>query len=320
MRACAATFAREGELYVVVVGEPGQVTAIAPLVRRRGRLESLQVLGVDELHEPTDFLFTEPAALIPLTEALARSRTPLFLQLCPADSPVVSALRKSYRWRGAVISRPARAHPWIRLDEDWMHPERQLSSRRRSDLKRARRIAETMGRVRCEVLAPTVDNLGPLLQEAFRVEAAGWKGREGSALSCDTTRGRFYEHYATLAAHKGILRLCFLRIGERATAMQLAVEWANRFWLLKIGYHESFARCSPGTLLILETVRYAAQRGLRSYEFLGTVEPWTQMWTRLERPCLSVAVYAAGSRGLAALAAEAAAVASRKFRRVFSPQ
>lgn len=177
-----------------------------------------------------------------------------------------------------------------------------------------------MGRLRCEVLAPTVDNVGPLLEEAFGVEAAGWKGREGSALSCDVKRGRFFKRYAALAARKGILRLCFLRIGGRAAAMQLAVEWANRFWLLKIGYDESFDRCSPGTLLILETVRYAAQRRLGSYEFLGTVEPWTRMWTRLERPCLSVAVYPAGLKGLAAVAAEATAVGSRKFRRVFSPQ
>lgn len=63
MRACAATFAGERELYALVVGEPGQATAIAPLVRRRGKLGRLQVLGVDELDEPTDFLFSEPSAL-----------------------------------------------------------------------------------------------------------------------------------------------------------------------------------------------------------------------------------------------------------------
>jgi GNAT acetyltransferase-like protein len=304
---------------VLVAEEQGHVSAIAPLMRRRGKLGRLQILGVDELHEPAAFLFAEPAALGPLTESLARSGVPLLLHRCPADSPLVSALRKSYRWRGVVITRPAPGYPRIPLDEDegWRHPEQRLSSRRRADLKRARRLAETMGPLRCEILTPTVDDLGPLLEEALEVEAAGWKGRDGSAVSCDAKRGHFYRHYAAAAARKGFLRLCFLRIGGRAAAMQLAVEWGSRFWLLKIGYHEAFARCSPGTLLIRETVRYAAERGLRSYEFLGTVEPWTQMWTQLERPCVSVMAYPAGLRGLAALAADVATVARGKVARVF---
>ena len=66
--------------------------------------------------------------------------------------------------------------------------------------------------------------------------------------------------------------------------MQLAVECGERFWLLKIGYDEEFARCSPGVLLMLHTVRYAATRGLKSYELLGRVEPWTRVWARSRVP------------------------------------
>ena len=62
----------------------------------------------------------------------------------------------------------------------------------------------------------------------------------------------------------------------------------------------------PGILLTRDTIRYAAERGLRSYEFLGLAEPWTRVWTREERACVSVRIYPFGLRGLAYLAFDAA--------------
>jgi CelD/BcsL family acetyltransferase involved in cellulose biosynthesis len=167
------------------------------------------------------------------------------------------------------------------------------------------------------VLRPTPEALDPLLDEAFRVEAAGWKGREGTALAEDSERAAFYRRYAAAACRKGTLRMGFLRIGGRAAAMQLAVTSGGRFWLLKIGYDDSFARCSPGTLLMLETIRYAAAHGLRSYEFLGGLEPWTRVWTQHVRPCVSLRAYPASLRGLAVFTADVGRFARRRLDRVF---
>ena len=116
---------------------------------------------------------------------------------------------------------------------------------------------------------------------------------------------------------KGALRMCFLRIGDAVAAAQIAVTFGDRFWLLKIGYDEAFARCSPGTLLSLETIRYAAARGLRSYEFLGGPEPWTRMWTDQERPCVSLRVYPASLRGIWVLAGAVGKIARRRLGRLF---
>lgn len=310
-RACLETFAADYELQVVVVGAPQQPRAIAPLVRRRNGAPRLELLGVSELYEPADFLYADPCALASLTDALVRLRASLFFARIPADSPSVAALRRSYRGRGIVITRPASGCPWIPLDASWTHPERNLRPGRGSDLRRARRVAEKMGALSFEISSPTPTELGPMLEEALRVEAAGWKGSQGTALATDAVRGHFYRHYAAAASQKGILRLCFLRIGGRSVAVQFAIECGDRFWLLKIGYDEEFARCSPGTLLMLETVRYAAAGGLRSYEFLGGVEPWTQMWTQLVRPYISVRAYPGSLQGLVTMAADAP-----KLRRV----
>jgi len=230
-----------------------------------------------------DFLYRDDAALERLAAAVAGTSLPLLLGRIVEDSPSVEALRRAYRRRTIFYARSAAPYPWIPLDDGWAEPEQKFSSDRRSDLRRARRRAEQLGEVSAEVLAPVPDELPPLLDEVFRVEAAGWKGREGTALAEDPARRRFFESFARSAAEAGILRLAFLRIGGRTAAVQLAAQCGGRFWLLKVGYDEEFKRASPGTILMLETIRHSASAGLDSYELLGTVETWTRAWTERER-------------------------------------
>ena len=153
-----------------------------------------------------------------------------------------------------------------------------------------------------EILSPTTKDVEPAVREAYAVEASSWKGQEKTAMALHPRRGEFYRRYAAAAAQQGILRVCFLRIGGEPAAMQLAVVSDHRFWLLKIGYNHKFSRCSPGTLLMSEAIRYAAQCGLRSFEFLGVDEPWISAWTPLTHRCVSVRAYPYGIRGALAVA------------------
>jgi len=181
-------------------------------------------------------------------------------------------------------------------------PESQLDSKRRSHLRRVKRIADEFGTVTSEILSPEPATRASLVQEAFEVEAAGWKGGTGTALALDSLRGPFYNRYAALACERGILRIAFLRINGKPAAMQLGIEVKGGIWLLKIGYDHSFARCSPGNLLLRETLRYAAVHGLNTLHFLGVVEYWTRQWTALENICTSFRAYPAGLNGAAVLA------------------
>jgi CelD/BcsL family acetyltransferase involved in cellulose biosynthesis len=309
-KACADALGDRYKPYVLAVGPPERPVAIAPLARRRRPLAPLELLGVHELREPMDFLYANASAAVSLVQVLAKLRAPLSLKRFPVHSFGLGAVGNAYRKRGLVLSRDAGGCPYIRLDEHHTEPEQGLSARRRSDLRRARRRAEKLGRVSCEVLSPAPTELDPLVDEAFRVEAASWKGRAGTALVHDSTRQTFFRRYAAAASSKGILRLCLLRIGGRAAAMQIAVETGGRFWLLKVGYDERFARCSPGSLLLLETIRHAAARGLHSYEFLGNAASWT----RDVRRCVHLEAYPLEPRGVGGLAAGAAAVGGRRLK------
>jgi CelD/BcsL family acetyltransferase involved in cellulose biosynthesis len=313
--ACARVFGGSGTLRVEVVLRDGVAVGIAPLVYRPADgIEHAQLLGVAELHEPMDLICRDSEALGCLAEALLRRGTPLFFERLPTNSPTLETFRRLARGRAVTIVRPQPAYPYIPLDESWHEPEGHLNAGRRSDLRRARRRAEERGPISVQILNPRPEELDNLLSLAYEIEEASWKGKAGTALRYDAPRAEFYRRYAHLACEEGSLRLCFLRIAERAVAMQLAIECGGGFWLLKIGYDQQYAQCSPGQLLMRETIRYAAERKLQSYEFLGTAAAWTQVWTKCERESVSLWVYPMGVRGTAALGLRAARAIAHRWR------
>ena len=302
-QACASTLASHVDLRILVLEDGNELVAIAPFACHKGSAR-LEMLGVATLFEPMDVLYSNPDVLPALGDAIVNLRVPLLLRRIPADSPLTSVLAKAYRSRGVLISRPDGPWPWITLDAGWAEPESKFNSKRRAYLRRARRIADELGTVSSEILSPTPATLPPLLEEALAVEAASWKGQTGTALALDPVIGAFYRRYAAAACAQGTLRLCFLRIDGRAAAMQVAIETGNRLWLMKIGYDERFASCSPGNLLVRETIRHAALRGMKSIAFLGAMEPWKEQWTHEQNPCVVLRGYPLGFRGAASLAGD----------------
>jgi CelD/BcsL family acetyltransferase involved in cellulose biosynthesis len=305
VRACAAAFAED--LRVVQLEERGEIVAVAPLTGRAGVLE---LLGARDLYEPGDFLYRDEVALDELAGHVARLGPPLALHRTWADGDAVKALRGAFRGRGVVLRRPAGETPRLTLPKGRI--EDRFSARRRADVRRARRRAEELGPVLAEVLSPGPADVGALLEEIVAVEAAGWKGARGTALAQDAERRRFFEEYAALSAAEGSLRVARLRIEDDTAAVQLAVEQAGRLWLLKIGYDERFARCSPGTLLMLEAANWASERGLDAIELLGGRESWTRFWTHEERPCVALYAYPARLGGAKSLVGGALGHAKRR--------
>ncbi|HEY5294087.1 MAG TPA: GNAT family N-acetyltransferase [Gaiellaceae bacterium] len=269
--------------------------ASAELALVGGRLE---LIGPAQLFEPGDLAYRDTTALSELVGCLRDAGRALALHRVPSSSPTIAALRE----RLPVVQRDAGACPVIHIDGD---PEAALSSRRRSDLRRAQRRADAHGAVSVEVHVPGVEDVDELLDAAFAIEAQSWKGAAGTALLHDERRARFYRLLGRSLAAAGELRIAFLSIGDRPAAMQIAVERDGALWLLKIGYDERLAAASPGQLLMLATLRWAYEHDLQRYEFLGASAPWTQTWTHDERPCSAVFAYPLNHRGAVAFARDA---------------
>ncbi len=305
------TAARRVEAIGVWCGD--ELTAAVPLgLKRIGGVSRLLMLGVDEQHEPMDLLAADAEALDALARALASDGRPMILGRIPGPTPTIDAVRRAMVGRGLLFERPQASYPYIPLDASWVEPEAHLNSGRRSDFRRMRRKAEACGPVEVEIARPMPDQLDALLDEAFAVEAKSWKGIAGTALCCDPEQAAHTRRYAHAACRSGILRMCFLRIGGRAVAMQIAMQQGGGFWLLKIGYDAGFAHCSPGQLLLREAIAHAAREGLKTFEFLGQSEPWIEVWTSHRRDCTALRLYPYTAHGLAALSADAAALIRAK--------
>ncbi|HZG08830.1 MAG TPA: GNAT family N-acetyltransferase [Allosphingosinicella sp.] len=114
------------------------------------------------------------------------------------------------------------------------------------------------------------EGLPALLQEMFALEAAGWKGREGSAMLCIPAEAAFYTRLAHAAAAAGALRIALLREGERLIAFEYCIVSDGIVAAMKVGYDEQRTRLQPGHVLALLNIRDAcANPALDYYDMLG---------------------------------------------------
>jgi CelD/BcsL family acetyltransferase involved in cellulose biosynthesis len=289
----------------IAVGGAQDPVALAPLRRVPGRPTELALKAHDE---PGDLLAEDGESLAALCRGMARLRVPLKLFQVFSSSATIPHLTQAFTRRGLVLERGGSC-PVVTLDASWREPERRFNSGRRSDLRRARRKAEAEGAVSFELIAPEPNETTRLMDEAIRVEGANWKGKEGTALASRPRYAAFFREWAIRAAIDGTLRLAFLRLDGVAVAVQICAELDDRLWLMKIGYDDAFARCSPGNLLMLEVVRWAANRDLAAVEFLGGAESWTELWSTDVRPYTTLAAYPMAVRSLPVVAKDAVTVA-----------
>lgn len=301
--AAARAFCPPGRLSVVIAHHNGTLTGIAPLVAGTSATDSLELLGGAHLYEPSGFLYQNEEGLRELVSGIRALRRPVFLNRLAHGSREVQVLSEACRTRALFSTKTADGAPWLPISGTWTDFEAQLSSHRRYTLRRARKRAEELGPVTMEILSPLPEDVDPMVEQVMKVEQASWKSGNGTAMTSREPIKQFFESYCRAAAHQKLLRTCMLRINGQAVAFQLALQHAGRFWVLKIGYDEAYARCSPGILLMHETIRHAFEQGLEAYEFLGTDESWIHMWTDQLRAYVSVRAYPLSLPSLLGLAA-----------------
>ncbi|MDQ3262949.1 MAG: GNAT family N-acetyltransferase [Myxococcota bacterium] len=168
--------------------------------------------------------------------------------------------------------------------------------------RRRRRLAES-GEVSLEHFTGGAD-LDQRLDELFRVEASGWKGREGTAITLDVKTRAFYRDLCHAASRGGYLSLHFLRLNGAAIAADLALAYRGRFLSLKIAYDEALARFGPGQLLTEDMLRHAITQGLTEYDLLGDDAPYKAAWADQVRPHHWLYIFARTTTGRALCSAK----------------
>lgn len=260
-----------GRLSLVQSRRGSSLEGLLPVARHLGATRSPTNWHTPEFGP----LCAEDGADALLAQLFSRRSRTVELGWVTAGSAVLNWLERAATDAGYAVSLRARERsPIVHLDGDWQAYERSLSGNLRRDLGRRRRRLEELGEVTLDVRSSPEG-----LEEAFSLEALGWKGSRQTAMSSRPHTARFYREIARWATERGWLRLIFLRVGGRPLAFHFALETAETYYALKGGFDPSFSPYSPGALMIHATLERAFREGLRRYELLGNSDWYKRRWT-----------------------------------------
>jgi CelD/BcsL family acetyltransferase involved in cellulose biosynthesis len=219
-----------------------------------------------------------------LSEAAMRLVWP---QLPEAEALVLAAELRRAGW----LTRVEHQHtsPVVETADSHRAYVRQLG---RNVRQRAARLERKLAReegARLVISEPRLDPRG--LERALALEAAGWKGRRGTAILSDPLTATFYRRLAQQAN----AQLFALEARSGLLAFSLCLRHRERLFLLKTGYNERYANASPGLVVQFATIRHCHELELAAYDLLGAADPWKlQLATNgrrvsrlvADRPCM----------------------------------
>ncbi len=94
------------------------------------------------------------------------------------------------------------------------------------------------------------------MEEFLALEAKGWKGRKRSALINDRYHSAFAREAITNLAEIDAVRIHTIRLDGRAIASLIVFVMAGEAYTWKTAYDETFARWSPGKLLMMKLTEW----------------------------------------------------------------
>ena len=243
---------------IAVTRDPaGQLAGLAPVIGTRlGRIAPAVRLWSHDyapLGVPLVDRRDVDGAVSALVEDTA-GRASLIVPDLPLDGPVATAFVAAAK-RGnrplAVIDRHVRAMLARRDDADIRAT---LPARRRKELARQMRRLADLGTVTVETTVDA-DCVRARFEEFLTLEAAGWKGRRGTALASTAATAAFARELVFNLSEAGAARIDSIRLDAHPIAILVGFVGGATAYTWKIAYDEAYGRFSPGAQLMLEAPR-----------------------------------------------------------------
>lgn len=192
------------------------------------------------------FAWLDTAGAVPMFFHLAG--VPLETALASTLDDCLSASDRRGR-KVHVVERAMLASPL----EPGAYLEDALSTKRRKELRRQRRRLEECGAVTTEFQRDDSD-LQNWIASFLALEAAGWKGEQGSATADDPAKAAIFTQALLGAAACDKLERRTLRLGGVPIAMLASFRTPPGAFSYKTAFDEDYARFSPGVLLQLDNL------------------------------------------------------------------
>ncbi|MXO89692.1 GNAT family N-acetyltransferase [Altererythrobacter aquaemixtae] len=184
------------------------------------------------------------------------TRTGLFLHLMhmPDNGELFSSLRDRLGARPAfVVHREDRA--LLRSEqsaEDYFTAS--MSGKKRKELRRQFNRLSDLGAVKIERQAGA-NGITDWIDQFLALEAAGWKGKEGSALASSSDTEQLFRESLTQGAKANRIERLTLSLDGKPIAMLVNFISKPGIFSFKTTFDESYARFSPGVLLQRENLK-----------------------------------------------------------------
>ncbi|WP_395332772.1 GNAT family N-acetyltransferase [Novosphingobium sp. BL-8H] len=235
----------------------GRLTGLLPIVRSRsyyrwpipnlsGWLHANAFLGTPLIERGAERAFWR--AVLAWADGASGAALFLHLRAMPLDGPVHRGLIAALGPRlCATVHREERALLQSSLSPDG-YLEASLSGKKRKEIRRQwNRLAE-LGHLAIERCHGN-DGLDDWIHQFLTLEAAGWKGRAGSALASGEPTAALFRDALAGAALRGRLERLALTLDGKPVAMLATFLAPPGAFSFKTAFDERFARFSPGVLL-----------------------------------------------------------------------
>lgn len=169
------------------------------------------------------------------------------------EGPFVAALDRVLAMRGAACAEfGLHRRALLAPGSDRAHYLAQsLGAKHRKELPRRRRRLAELGAVTHDVATDEASIL-PALDCFLALEAAGWKGKAGTAAAQRLELRDFFRNAIAALAREGKARIDLMRLDGKPIAATVALRSGDMMFGWKTAYDEAYAKYSPGSLLMVE--------------------------------------------------------------------
>lgn len=289
-------FGGSDHLAVATVRREGRLVGAFPL-RRQGRLTLGFVNGHSATCRP---LAVDPEAMEALVDLVVfGAAAGLELRGLPIGDPGLEALeRRLGSTRMQTLTEHAFASPYIDTRGDWEEWRAANKKRWKAPLEQKRRKMERDYSAEFRPVGILRDFEGEFA-EGLRLEASGWKGKEGTAIDSSSETVDFYRGLSRAFEERGELRYSWIWLDGVAVAFDLCILYGNRLYTLKSAYDEEYGRLAPGLVRQVSEIERCFELGIDALELLGDEVGWKTRFASGNRPHVNLQAFSGSPAGYA---------------------